>query len=312
MIRVVQKAMVVFMALICIGLVLSYINHSIQLKNESRLLKPLGEMVEIDGARMSIYVEGEGEKTLVFLSGSGTASPILDFRSLYSQLSEEYQIVVIERFGYGFSDITNRNRDVDTVLEDSRTALEKVGIQGPFVLIPHSMSGIEALHWAQKYPTEVAAIIGLDMSTPESYEDLKMSIPLMRLLQFGANVGITRLGSLSESTAIQNGLLTEEEKSIYRAVFYSRTMTNDMLNETIDIKAGAEKVGNTELPKVPILLFSSDGSGGTGFEKEEWFELQESFADKIGAKLIHLQCGHYVHDYEFIRIAKEIKLFLDQ
>ena len=36
--------------------------------------------------------------------------PILDFKSLYSQLSDNYKIVVIEKFGYGFSDIVDEKR----------------------------------------------------------------------------------------------------------------------------------------------------------------------------------------------------------
>ena len=42
-------------------------------------------------------------------------------------------------------------------------ALDKAGIQDPYVLCPHSLSGLEALYWAQKYPDEVEAIVGLDI-----------------------------------------------------------------------------------------------------------------------------------------------------
>lgn len=45
-------------------------------------------------------------------------------------------------------------------------ALDKAGIQDPYVLCPHSLSGLEALYWAQKYPDEVEAIVGLDMAVP--------------------------------------------------------------------------------------------------------------------------------------------------
>ena len=68
-----------------------------------------------------------------------------------------------EKFGYGFSDIVDSDRDIDTVLRQTRTALDKAGINGPYVLCPHSMSGIEALYWAQQYPDEVESIVGLDM-----------------------------------------------------------------------------------------------------------------------------------------------------
>lgn len=206
------------------------------------MLKPLGQIVEVDKAKMSLYTEGSGPQTLVFLSGSGTSSPILDFRSLYDQLSDQYKIVVVERVGYGFSDISKTNRDLDTVLEHTRKALEVAQIEGPLVLVPHSMSGIEALYWAQKYPTEVSAIVGLDISTPKAYRNMNFNIPLMHVLKFGADIGITRLGSISESDAITNGTLTEHEKSIYRAVFFTRTMTSDMTSELKNIKEGSEKV----------------------------------------------------------------------
>lgn len=61
---------------------------------------------------MSIYVEGSGSKTLVFLSGAGTCSPILDFKSLYSLLSDDYRIVVVEKFGYGYSDVVDEDRNI--------------------------------------------------------------------------------------------------------------------------------------------------------------------------------------------------------
>ena len=38
--------------------------------------------------------------TLVFMSGAGTSSPILDFKSRYSLLNDDYRITVVEKFGY--------------------------------------------------------------------------------------------------------------------------------------------------------------------------------------------------------------------
>ena len=74
---------------------LSTFNHRIRLDKEQELLVPLGIGNDsVDGTIMSVYKEGSGDKTLVFLSGGGTCSPILDFKSLYSVLSDEYQIVV--------------------------------------------------------------------------------------------------------------------------------------------------------------------------------------------------------------------------
>lgn len=111
------RVMARIIVLLCIIMISIFINHKIRLNSEKDMLNPLGEMVEVDGANMSVYSKGVGDKTLVFMSGSGTCSPILDFKSLFSLLSDEYRIAVVEKFGYGFSNVTNRSRDIDTMRE---------------------------------------------------------------------------------------------------------------------------------------------------------------------------------------------------
>ncbi len=307
----IMKAVIVLVVGLIVALVAIYINHRIHLNKEEELRTPFGELVEVNGHQMSVYVEGNGDKTIVFMSGGGTCSPILDFRSLYTTLSDSYKIVVVEKFGYGFSEVVDKDRSIDSILEDTRIALEKVGIEGPYVLCPHSMSGIEALYWAGQYPEEVEAIIGLDMAVPEAYEDYKINMPMLKMSQFAARVGITRLlPGISESDAMKHGTLTDTEKEIYRAIFYEKTATTTMLNEVKWIKENAEIVQNVGVPQVPMLLFVSNGSG-TGWNEEEWCGYQESFLENVeNGRLISLDCPHYVHDYEYETISEEIKEFL--
>jgi len=133
-------AALVLLILVC------FINHRIRLSVESRLLMPPGMMVDVGGRQMHAYTEGSGDETLVFLSGSGTCSPVLDFQSLHSLLSDDFQIAVVEKFGYGYSeDSGGRARDIDAILEDTRSALSAAGVDGPYILCPHSISGLEAL-----------------------------------------------------------------------------------------------------------------------------------------------------------------------
>lgn len=309
-----MKIFLVVVAIFVVILTIVYVNHFICLAKEKDLFTPIGKMVEVDGHQMSVYVEGNGNQTLVFMSGGGTCSPILDFRSLYSKLSDEYRIVVVEKFGYGFSDVISEERSIDTILENTRTALKEAGIEGSYVLCPHSMSGLEALHWAQIYPEEVSAIIGLDMAVPGYYERMKINIPILKMGEWAAKAGITRLiPGISESDAIKYGTLTEQEKDIYRAVFFNRTATTTMINECKSVKENAKKVESLGVPQVSMLLFLSDGSGGTGFDKETWRRIpKEYIADVENAKYIELDCPHYIHDYEYEKISEEIKSFLSE
>lgn len=306
------KILFIIAAVIFILFLAVYINHKIHLKKEAALLTPIGQLVEVDGHNMSVYTEGSGDITLVFLSGGGTCSPILDFRSLYSLLSDEYQIAVVEKFGYGFSDIVDKSRDIDSILEDTRAALSAAGLQAPYVLCPHSMSGLEALYWAQKYPDEVSAVIGLDMAVPQYYDSMDINIPLLRLSSLAANIGVTRLiPGISESDAIRHGTLSDEEKEIYKAVFYSRTATVTMINEAAAVRENAQKVEAMGVPQLPMLLFISDGSGGTGFDRETWRRIPVEYLSLVNdGTCIELDCPHYVHDYEYQAIAGHISDFL--
>ena len=310
--RKLLKIILIIATIIILLMVISFAHHKICSSKEKKLLVPLGELVEVNGYNMSIYTEGEGDKTLVFMSGSGTCSPILDFKSLYSLLSGEYKIVVVEKFGYGFSDIVEEKRDIDTILSETRMALDKAGIQDPYVLCPHSLSGLEALYWAQKYPDEVEAIVGLDMAVPAYYDEMDISIPMMKLGHYGAALGITRwIPSLAESDAIKYGTLSEKEKEIYRAVFYQRTATETMIDEAKVVKDNANIVNENGIPQVPMLLFISNGSGGTSFTKENWRSIPEKYiSDHDNVSYIELDCPHYVHDYKYEEISQEIRNFI--
>jgi len=116
-----------------------------------------------------VYTRGEGEHTLVFLSGHGTCCPVIDFKPLWSRLVDDYRIAVVERAGYGWSRPTDAPRDIDTIFAETRSALHAAGIDGPFVLATLSMAGLEALYWAKKHPEEVSAVIGLDPAVPAVY-----------------------------------------------------------------------------------------------------------------------------------------------
>lgn len=304
------RTLIILAAVLLILLATAFLHHHIRLGQEAPLRVPMGQLVEVNGKRMNIYSEGQGQRVLVFLSGGGTCSPVLDFRSLYSLLSDRYQIAVVEKAGYGFSDDTDVGRDITSILADTRQALLAAGIQPPYVLVPHSMSGLEALYWAQQYPEEVQAIIGLDMAVPEMYQQYALHMPMLRLSQFAARIGLTRwMPGISESDAIRFGTLTDHEKDVYRAVFYHRTASNAMLREAACVKENALVVESGGVPQVPMLLFASDGTG-TGWATDVWLGCQATFAAQVkDCRLVELDCPHYVHDHEYGRISEEIAAF---
>ena len=157
--HVFRKRLLFLLGAVLLLLLSSFTYHRLALQREKASLNPMGQMVSVNGHDMSVFVKGEGPQTLVFLSGAGTASPILDFKDLYDGLSKQYKIVVVERGGYGYSEDTSKSRDVSEVLSETRQALAKAHVSGPYIILSHSMASLETLLWQEKYPSEVKAII---------------------------------------------------------------------------------------------------------------------------------------------------------
>lgn len=306
-----RNIILTILGLTVVFLLFSFIRHRILLEGEKDILTPPGQMIDVDGHQMHVYSVGEGDKTLVLMAASGTVCPSLDFKNLYTSLGDDYRIVVVEKFGYGYSDIVNRPRDVATILSDTRAALSGAGIDGPYILCPHSYSGLEALYWAQTYPEEVEAIIGLDMVFPDTYNYTKGGalVEPYYLAQNGLiNLGIGRF--ISDSTFLpEGGFLSEKEEKIYIALVNRIGNNIDVAMEASAAKENAALVASGDKPDVPMLLFLSekklDGSN------ELWKKTAYDYAkDLSSVSFVELDCGHYIFHYEPERITEEINAFL--
>ena len=283
--------------------------HQLSLQKESKLLMPIGKKVVVNGHQMNVYIKGEGSETIVFLSGAGIASPILDFKNLSDSLSKKYKVVVVERAGYGFSEDSDRSRDVMEVLSETRQALAQAHVSGPYVIVSHSMASLESLAWQEKYPNEVKALIGLDWALPASYEDLKEHPTLITLVYWTSKIGLLRY--FPESVYLKNSDLTKSERRQYRFLAYKQLLSTAMLNETRTVKKNAKKVPSSINTKIPALLLVSNGEGTT-FSQSEWQRYAERFAsDQSNVQVDYIDAPHDLYHYQSDAIVSRIKEFLE-
>ena len=283
--------------------------HQLSLQKESKLLMPIGKKVVVNGHQMNVYIKGEGSETIVFLSGAGIASPILDFKNLTDSLSKKYKVVIVERAGYGYSEDSNQSRDVMEVLFETRQALSQANVIGPFIILSHSMASLESLAWQEKYPNEVKALIGLDWALPASYEDLKDNQALLTVAYCSSKIGLLRY--FPESFYIKNQTLTETERQQYKLLAYKQLMSQAMLHESRLAKENAKKVPSSINPKIPALLMVSNGDG-TSFSQSEWQRYAERFAsDQSNVQVVYMDAPHDLYHYQSDAIVSRIKEFLE-
>lgn len=271
----------------------------------NKTLKCNGELVNVDGHNIHIYRLGNIDNPkIVLMSGSGTVAPVYDFKILYQKLSKSFRVIVIEKFGYGYSDIFNSPADIDTIVSTQKKALEAIGENGPYILFPHSMAGIEALRWVQIYPDDVMAIIGNDMCTPLTYsawtdEKVKNQVRLMRFA--------TKYKLQGLLCTLNNRCLTKFEIEQHKLLRKRNAFNICYINEAKEILSNVSIVEKMGYTKCPILLFASNGKQTQG----RWSAAQKEFAKIQNAKLIRYDCGHYIHHYKSNEMCEEIVRFVN-
>ena len=276
-----------------------------------------GEIVNVNDHRMHVYSEGHGDVTLVFMSGNQTCAPYFDFKPLFSKLSGEYRIAIAERAGFGFSEIAGVPRDIDTILFETRTALQMANIEPPYVLFPHSIAGIEALYWVQCFPHEVKAIIGLDAAFPSYYETMgdflkgqavwqkriapKISDKFKILIPFVSNF----------LPPIKYKILNNEDARLCKALFFHRILTSNMISEWETVEENSKKINRELLKDVPMLLYVTPGKE-MGLIKGYWEKLVREYTEGLNAETVFVKASHYVHDMIPDRISNESKIFINK
>lgn len=294
-------------------ILISGITHNILKPIEKNKYK-MGQTIEVVGSNMQAYVTGSGDKTIVLLSGLGTASPMIDFMPLAERLGKDYQVVILEYFGYGFSDLTKEERSNENIVHEIREALKALGISGPYILMPHSISGIYSFYYALNYPNEVEAIIGIDSSIPNQTKrdkDEYMPTFLSVLNSMGVMRDIFYFLPSTENDMNKNNYYTSEQMKINKMASAWNSANRTVLNELNMVNANTEELYDIKYPNdLPVLtLLASD----TVDVAQEWLTLHEELVTNKKVQEIEILNGdHYLHWSNADKIAELTKQFISK
>lgn len=300
------------LALVVLGIAFHHILNAY----EQVKFPPIGQMIEVDGGKMHVFEKGTGDNTIVLLSGLGTSAPALDFEPLINDLSKENKVVVVEGFGYGWSDSTNKERTVKRIVEELRTALKKSGIVGPYVLMPHSMSGIYSLYYANQYPDEVKAIVGNDLTLPQAAAYFGEEIPdTPPYLSYLAPAGIGRLMTVMAPEDFlpkaPEGVYSKKTLAAIKSFAARKTYNVNVVDEANYIKQNIAATEALRLPEnMPMLIFMKKDDRVREDGKSIASFYQTQLTTHPANKLIALEGHHYLHWTLSKEMSGQIKDFL--
>jgi pimeloyl-ACP methyl ester carboxylesterase len=112
------------------------------------------------GRRMNIVCMGHGSPTVVFEYGLG--GHMLDWQKVQEPVSALTTTCFYDRAGYGFSDPSPRPMTAQNVTDDLKRLLDKADVQKPIVLVGHSLGGLYATLYADRFSSQVAGLVLID------------------------------------------------------------------------------------------------------------------------------------------------------
>lgn len=271
-----------------------------------------GQKIRISEGEINVVRSGDKGPTLVLLSGLGTAAPGLDFAPLIREL-DGFQTVVVEGFGYGYSDMSARPRTVENVSEELHEVLSKLNVDKPYTLVGHSIAGFYTLYYANKYPEEVSAVIGIDPTvaaskTSETGPSDASEMPRADnfWVKLAVNTGLVRWLGLGGEPGGND--YTQSERQQIRAMGNWNYGNQAVTDETLRIGENARKLQGMSYPDaLPVLDFLAQE---TMDQRADWIDVHDRLANAEHHEVVVLDGQHYLHWTQSKAMADKIKEFL--
>lgn len=130
---------------------------------------PQGERYDVGGYSLYLKCSGQGSPT-VFLD-AGLGSDHTEWSAVQPMVARFTRVCSWDRAGLGKSDPRPERGPVTTarIVAELHTLLQQAGIAAPYVLVGHSLGGIDMRLYEKQYPGQVAGLVMAE-GTPEQQE----------------------------------------------------------------------------------------------------------------------------------------------
>jgi pimeloyl-ACP methyl ester carboxylesterase len=245
------------------------------------------EMVDIGGHSLHIYCMGEGSPPVVIDVGFAASSA--NWHTIQEQMAQDTRVCAYERAGYGQSDPGPEPRHSQQVAGELKTLLENAGIEGPYVLVGHSLGGLNVQVFVDLYPDLVAGAVLLDppplgFITGERFPEL---------YQMAEQESAGLLAAAEQA----RGATDPEEKA--KASFH-QTLASEHAMMTAE--SGEQVVAIESFGDMPLMVLASGkpnpafGDSAEAFQ-QYWNQQNQALATKSanGTYILAEESGHHLY-----------------
>ncbi len=154
-----------------------------------------GQLVAVaEGRRLHIFCKGEGAGPAVILeAGLSQYTANATFGAAQDAIAGFARVCTYDRAGMGWSDPAPEGWTYPDRVGDLHALLRAANVEGPYVLVGHSMGGLLARAYAATYPDQVAGLVLLDSTTERNFDEIEAARGVV-VAQIDAALAVARPG----------------------------------------------------------------------------------------------------------------------
>ena len=254
-------SLVALLALVIIGL----LYQALASYRDQRSVSPApGQMVSVGTHQLHINCIGNGSPTVILEAGWAYTS--LEWSAhVQPNVAKQTRVCSYDRAGLGRSELGPGSKDATQVTGELHALLDKAGIEGPYVLVGHSLGGLYSRVYADRYPEDVAGMVLVQSMHPDQFERIGMASALKMNHRTGligaplARMGVVRLSGLFPPSSDLPPLQRKQANSLYYQTSHLVAELGE-LSAMPEVMAQVRQTGG--LGEKPLAVVSGGSAGG--------------------------------------------------
>jgi len=120
------------------------------------------------GRRMNLYCSGAGAPAVILDSGLSDSDIVWGL--VQPILASQTRVCSYDRAGIGYSDPAIRASTTGNIADDLHRLLHAGGVRAPYIVVGHSLGGMDVQLYAYRYPHEVVGMVLVDSAWEGEFE----------------------------------------------------------------------------------------------------------------------------------------------
>src|SRR5437868_14963164 len=154
--RTIRRRLMRFLGIFSLSLVglllLGLLSQALASGLDASHYPPPGKLVDVGGYRLHINCTGTGSPTVILDAGLGGTS--LDWSKIQPAVARFTRVCSYDRAGYGWSESGPGPRTSPQIVKELHLLLVHAQVNGPYLLVGHSVGGLNMRLYAYRYPGE--------------------------------------------------------------------------------------------------------------------------------------------------------------